>query len=84
MPYWSKISVSASTLRNWPLTKYTPFSTWKAEPVAAAPFATVDANGLPTDMVVFPRSPEEIIALQVNYSSSENISVELLEVLDPR
>ena len=52
--------------------------------MAAAPFAIVDANGLPTDIVVLPRSPEEIIALHVSSSASENVSVELLEVLDPR
>ena len=52
--------------------------------MAAAPFAMVDANGLPTDMVVFPRSPEVIVALHVNSSASENVAVELLEVLDPR
>ena len=44
----------------------------------------VDANGLPTDIDVFPRSPEEIIALDDNSSASENVEVLLFEVEDPR
>ena len=82
--YWSNISVWLSTLTNWPLTKYTPFSTWKADPVWAAPFAIVEANGLPIDILVFPKRPEEIIVLHDNSSASKNVAVLLFDVLDPK
>ena len=35
----------------------------------------VDAKGAPIDMVVFPKSPEEMITLDVKFSASENVSV---------
>ena len=55
---------------------------WKADPVAAASLAIVIANGLPAAIVLFPSNPEAIVTLAVRFSPSENVSVELLLVLD--
>ena len=64
--------------------KYTPSWIWNAEPVTAASFPIVVANGDPAAMEELPRRPDEIISLQVKFSPSEKTWVELLVVLELR
>ena len=80
--YWSKIRVSVSTCTKLPRIKYTPSEILKADPVAAASFEIVTANGLPAAIVLFPSNPDAIVTLQVKFSPSENTWVELLFTLD--
>ena len=81
--YWSKINDSLFTLTKCPRIKYTPESIWKTEPVAAAPFIMVVANGVPGSIVELPKSPEDIIWLEVNSSPSKKVCVVLSAVDDP-
>ena len=54
-----------------------------ADPVEVALLATVIANGVPAEIVVFPKRPEIIFVFDDNDSPSENSLVELFWVLEP-